>query len=340
MTEHADSPAVAACCVALLLCALGAGAGPATVEATHKEIESIGVAGKGRIARLASLCTTHDDKLLACDAGAKQIKVFDLTGKLRAAWPLPFAPYAICAHADGTVYVGGAAKLARLDKAGRVVKTADVNQQLTTGSPTGGPGGRFGRPSGRRAIGKASGIAATEKDLFVSFGSGWSLRAKAVIVRFGRDLEAAKKIAEGMHGCCQRLDLATADGALYVAENSRYRVVKMDRDGKVLATWGKRDRRDLEGFGSCCNPMNLCFGPGGALYTAESGLGRIKRYTPDGKFLSLVGEVGVTRFTRAGGLAASCSNIAVAVSKDGRRVFIQDVKTNGIRVLVKTTGGR
>jgi hypothetical protein len=125
------------------------------------------------------------------------------------------------------------------------------------------------------------------------------------------------------------------DGVLYVAENARHRVVRFDRDGEVLSTWGRRARTNVAEFGSCCNPMNLCFGPGGVLYTAESGLGRVKRYTPEGKFLGLVGYVGVTRFTRAGRLAASCSNIAIAVNKDGSRVFVQDLKKNIIRVLAK-----
>jgi len=318
---------VAAC---WLVSCLWAAPAAAQAEATHQEAGSIGTSGQGRIGRLTTLCVTGDDRLLACDARASDVKVFDLQGVLKATWKLPFPPSAICWAADGTIYVGGVAKLAKLGKDGKVLRTADVAQALTT-SQAGGAS-RF--RSGRLPVGKASGMAATDKDLFASFGSGWSLRAKAVIVRFDRDLGSAKKIAEGMHGCCQRLDLTTKDGTLYVAENSRYRVVKMDRDGKSLGSWGKRDRRNIEGFGSCCNPMNLCFGPGGVLYTSESGLGRVKRYTTDGKFLSLVGEVGVTRFTRAGGLAASCSNIAIAASSDGSRVFVQDVKTNGIRVLV------
>jgi len=138
-----------------------------------------------------------------------------------------------------------------------------------------------------------------------------------------------------LRGCCQRLDLAAHDGSLYAAENARYRVVRFDAEGKSLSSWGSASRDTVEGFGSCCNPMNLFFGPGGELYTAESGMGRIKRYTPDGKFLGLIGEVGVQRFTRAGRTAASCSNMTLAVSKDGSRIFVQDVAQNVIRVLLK-----
>jgi len=298
---------------------------------THKEVESIGTSGAGKIGTLATLCVAPGDRLLACDAASSEVKVFDIQGALKATWKLPFAAWSICPVADGAIYVGGDGKLARLDKDGKVLKAVDVAGELIGADGTGQ--NRF--PGGRPPVGRASGMAVTDQDVFVSFGSGWSMRAKAVIVRFDRDLTAATKIADGLNGCCQRLDLVAKDGWLYVAENARHRVLKMDRDGKVLASWGKRARTELDGFGSCCNPMNLWFGADGMLYTAESGLGRVKRYTPDGKLLSFVGEVGVTRFERAGGLAASCSNVAVAASADGSRVFVQDVKTNGIRVLAK-----
>ena len=81
--------------------------------------------------------------------------------------------------------------------------------------------------------------------------------------------------------------------------------------------------------------MNLCFDARDQLYTAESGLGRIKRYTTDGELLGLIGYVDVERFTRAGHLAAACSNIAIAVVPDGSRIYVMDYKLNKIRVLKK-----
>ena len=285
-------------------------------KATHEEVKSIGLTPETRFEKLSTLCLNGQGNLLAGDAAKKQIKVISPAGKLLATWPLPLAPVAVHRCQDGTIYVADVGKVAKLDKAGKVLKVVEV-----------------GAAGPRRA--KPSGIAATKKDVFVGFGSGWSLRSRSVIVRFDRDLGRAKTIAQGLRGCCQRLDLVAKDGVLYVAENARHRVVRFDRDGEVLSTWGRRHRTNVAEFGSCCNPMNLCFGPGGVLYTAESGLGRVKRYTPEGKFLGLVGYVGVTRFTRAGRIAASCSNIAIAVNKDGSRVFVQDLKKNIIRVLAR-----
>lgn len=284
--------------------------------ATHKEIESIGLTDETRFDKLSTLCMNGDGNLLACDLGKRVVKVIRPEGTLVTEWPLPVAPHWIHSSADGTVYIGGNGRLAKLDATGKVLKTVAAEE------------GNF--PNA-----KVSGLATTEKDVFVSFGSGWSLRARATLVRFDRDFGGATVIAKGLRGCCQRLDLITKGEVLYVAENTRHRVVMYDRTGKVLGTWGQRDRKGLEGFGSCCNPMNLCFGTDGSLYTSESGLGRIKRYTPEGKFLELVGYVGVARFTRAGGLAASCANMAFAVGRDASRVYVLDVKKGIIRVLAK-----
>ena len=86
------------------------------------------------------------------------------------------------------------------------------------------------------------------------------------------------------------------NGELLIAENSRHRVNRFDLDGKPLGKWGKRDRTGIEGFAACCNPVNIDIGPGNVLYTAESGIGRIKTYTPGGKFLGVVGYVDTTVF--------------------------------------------
>lgn len=283
---------------------------------THKEIGPIGLTPETEFANLSTFCMTAKGNLLACDSEAEEIKMIDPDGKLLDTWKLEFAPFSIVACPDGTIYVAGAGTVAKLDAKGKVLKTVRVE----TEDPL---------------EGKSSGIEATEKDVFVCFGSGWSTRSISSIVRFDRDLNNPKTIAEEMHGCCQRLDIVARDGILYVAENARHRVVKLDRDGKILSKWGRRDRKNIEGFGSCCNPMNLFFNSEGVLYTAESGLGRIKRYSADGRFLGLVGYIGTARFNEAGRLAISCSNIALAVSQDQSRIYVLDFAKNLIRVMVK-----
>jgi sugar lactone lactonase YvrE len=285
---------------------------------SHREIESIGAGFEN----LTTFCMDAYEDLLACDAKAKQIRKLTPAGKTLATWNLEFAPWAIHTCPDGTIYTAGPGIVAKLDKTGKVLKTATLDDNNS---------------SKRKA--KPSGITANEKDVFVCVGSGWSLRSRSSIVRFDHDLGQPKTIAKDLRGCCQRLDIVAKDDVLYVAENTRYRVLRCDRQGEILSKWGNRDRKNIEGFGSCCNPMNLCFGPEGELYTAESGLGRIKRYTPDGEFLGLIGHVGVERFKRAGRLAASCSNITIAVNEDASRIYVLDFKKNMIRVLAQTDAG-
>jgi hypothetical protein len=77
---------------------------------------------------------------------------------------------------------------------------------------------------------------------------------------------------------------------------------------------------------------------GDAIYASESGMARVKRYSLDGKYLDLTGYVGLQRINQAGGLAASCSNVAIAVTPNGGKVYIQDVKKNLIRVLEAKAG--
>jgi sugar lactone lactonase YvrE len=308
---------------------------PKAAVATHVEVEAIGKAEDARIGELAALCVTGDDKVLAGDGKAEHVKVFDVKGKLLEKWALPMAPTALCASGDGSFYVGGVGKMVRLGSSGKLLKTVDVPGKLTGGPAGGISGPPLGRiPAGVLASGAARGMAVMGGEVFVSFGAGSGARGKDAIVRFDSDLNSPKQIAQNLIAYCQRLGLAAADNALYLADNMRYRVLKMDRDGKVLGTWGVQNRGNIEAFGGANNPMGLCLGPGGVLYTAEAGLGRIKTYTVDGKFLALIGEVATPRFEQSGTLAAANSAMALGVSSDGTRVFVQDVKANCIRVLL------
>lgn len=297
-----------------------AGAAEPKTEAekpTHKEIGVIGQAAGLKFKRLSGFTMDAKGNLLCCDRGENVIKVVSQKGKLLDTWKLKFAPRGIAVAKDGTVYIGGLGQVAKLNSKGKVLKTVDARDKFPKAS--------------------VSGMAVDGNDVFVASSTdGGGTRSRSVIVRFDRELKNPVEIAKDLRGCCRRLDMLVKDDVLYVAENMAHRVVKYDRDGKVLSKWGQRARKDISGFGSCCNPMNLCFGPGGELYTAESGLARIKRYTADGEYLGLVGYVGTNRFNRAGGLAASCSNICLRMNEDASRIFVLDFKHSLIRVLSRS----
>lgn len=131
-------------------------------------------------------------------------------------------------------------------------------------------------------------------------------------------------VATELRGCCGQMDVQACDNGIYVAENARHRVVRMKKDGEVVTSWGKRDRTGADGFTSCCNPMNVCFGQNGDVYTAESNTGRIKRFAVDGTFKEFVGDVK---------LVPGCKNVSIAVSSDYDRVYMLDITRNHIVVM-------
>ncbi|QDU86893.1 SMP-30/Gluconolaconase/LRE-like region [Pirellulimonas nuda] len=136
-------------------------------------------------------------------------------------------------------------------------------------------------------------------------------------------------IIKGLSGCCGQMDVQACDGGLFVAENSKHRASRYNLDGEAEKHWGTGDRTSLEGFGSCCNPMNVAFGPGGAVYTAEDDTGRIKRYSPDGELLGLVGKVD---------LVPGCKNVAIGVSSDGDHVYMIDVNRHHVVRMDRISG--
>ena len=127
-------------------------------KATHTEIDPIGLSEKDKFENLATFCVTKDDLILACDSGKKQIRVINEAGKTKATWDLDFEPYAIHSGKDGIVYVGGRGVVAKLDMTGKILKLIDTADMGF-------------------AKAKVSGIDANKKDVFVCFGSGWSLRS-------------------------------------------------------------------------------------------------------------------------------------------------------------------
>lgn len=135
-----------------------------------------------------------------------------------------------------------------------------------------------------------------------------------------------KEIVSGLSGCCGQMDVQACKNGLFVAENSRKRVVCYNKNGDELRKWGESDRTGVDGFTSCCNPMNVCFNKNGDVFTAESNSGRIKRFSATGEFLNFVGDVK---------LVPGCKNVSIAVTPDHDQVFMLDITRNHIVVLEK-----
>jgi hypothetical protein len=141
-------------------------------------------------------------------------------------------------------------------------------------------------------------------------------------------LEIPKKIVQGLGGCCGQCDVQCHDGKLYVADNTKHRVLVYDLDGKKLDQFGKRGRDgDGENFAGCCNPMNVAFSPSGQILTAESE-GYIKCFSPAGEFQALLGR---------SVLESGCKHVALNMTKDGRYVIFLDQPGSRLVRLEKVT---
>jgi len=180
----------------------------------------------------------------------------------------------------------------------------------------------FIRASQQQRLRTITGLAASDRDLFVACpmreGYGYG------VWRMDHDFTNPKLIVENLRGCCGQMDIQSHDGNLWIPENARHRVTCYDREGNVLSQFGRRDRKAADGFGGCCEPKNLRFGPDGTIYAAESGPPvAIKRFTAEGEFL---GVVGLPEFK------TGCVRVTVEVAPDGR-VYILSPNEGAIYVL-------
>ena len=280
-------------------------------DASHPEGTPLAVKGQTKCKRLTGLAVLGNGNLLACDYAGEVIKVISPDDRLVGTWKLTFRPTVVVVSGN-SIYVGGEDALAKLDQNGREVKRALIGE---TGLPTG----------------HTAGLAVDGEDLYASYARIAGSSGGA-IVRTNKDFADPKTIVTGLRGCCGNMDIAARDGVVWAAENAGHRVRGFDRDGKETATWGKSDRVNVEGFGGCCNPMNLFFGSDGTLYTGESEPQRIKKYDTTGKYLGLVGYVGLGEV-----LHERCTTSRLAVSADGSKVYVADEVNSFIHVLERKT---
>jgi hypothetical protein len=169
-----------------------------------------------------------------------------------------------------------------------------------------------------------NGITVTEKEVFIACGEmkGYGY----AIWRTSLDFKDPKQVLGQIGGCCGQMDIQASGNDLFVAENTRHRVGRYDRDGNLVKAFGKKSR-ESEGdcFGGCCNPMNCRIGAGGVVYTAESE-GVVKKWSADGEFLATVGVAKLT---------GGCKNVAVAASPKGDRVYFCDFPGSRIIILAE-----
>ena len=167
-------------------------------------------------------------------------------------------------------------------------------------------------------------IAVTETDIFLCCPPprGYA----AVVWRFDHNFENEKLIVQNLAGCCGQMNIGAFGDKLVIPENGRFRVHVYDREGNRLHSWGKSEREASgdEGWGSCCNPMNITFDQEGNILTSEASVGAIKRFKQDGTFLEFVAQSKVV---------PGCKHTPIGLSLDGNTVYMLDITQSQVMLM-------
>lgn len=119
---------------------------------------------------------------------------------------------------------------------------------------------------------------------------------------------------------------AGADGTLYVADAGNNRIVKLNPQGELLATWGTLGTEGSPGAPQFTEPWGVAVAPDGSVYVADTWNHRIQHLSADGEVLATFGSNGQSL-----DLTQFWGPRDVAVDDQGR-VFVVD--TGNKRVVV------
>jgi len=125
------------------------------------------------------------------------------------------------------------------------------------------------------------------------------------------------------------------DRLLRVNNPGRHCVETYTADGELELSWG-RPSTAIEGFCGCCNPITVCLLTDGRCITCEKGLPRVKVYSSDGKFESVVaGTESFPENAKYGSVTPKADGMLggldAAVDEHGR-VYVLDLVTAEVRV--------
>ena len=133
------------------------------------------------------------------------------------------------------------------------------------------------------------------------------------------------------------LDVKTGrDGLLRVNNPGRHAVEVYSGQGDLESSWGKAGA-SIDGFCGCCNPVGVALLGDGRCVTCEKGLPRVKLYSAQGVFESVVaGPESFPENARAGALQDRSDGLLggldAAVDSQGR-IYVLDLVGGDVRLM-------
>jgi sugar lactone lactonase YvrE len=250
-------------------------------------------------------------------AAGNYVSVLDRDGTRITDIAFPSEARCMAAAGDGTIYAAVRDHVEVFDRKGKRLATWDS------------PGNRTW----------FTGLAVGEKDVFAADAGN------RVIVRYDKSGKLAGRVAEknkernipGLIIPSPYLDVVLArDGLLRVNNTGRHRVEAYTASGDLESSWGKPSNA-IEGFCGCCNPIGLAMLPDGRYVTCEKGLPRVKVYSPEGVFESVVAGTESFPENAKSGInktRADCMLGGLNAAVDSQqRIYILDLVVNDVRVM-------
>jgi DNA-binding beta-propeller fold protein YncE len=250
-------------------------------------------------------------------AAGNYVSVLDRDGTRITEIAFPSEARCVAAAGDGTIYAAVRDHVEVLDRKG---------QRLAT----------WASPGNRTWF---TGLAVAENDVFAADAGN------RVILRYDKSGKLVGRLAEknkernipGLILPSPYLDVVLArDGLLRVNNTGRHRVEAYTFSGDLEFSWGKPSNA-IEGFCGCCNPIGLAMLPDGRYVTCEKGLPRVKVYSPEGVFESVVAGTESFAENAKSGInktRADCMLGGLNAAVDSQqRIYILDLVVNDVRVM-------
>ena len=250
--------------------------------------------------RLFSIAVDGSGELYA--VGDKEVKVFDLSGKLLRRWETGKPGVSVAVDEGGTVWVGQADQVEQFDKKGR----------------------RKGAWKDPKRLNLVTSIGFYKEYVLVGDVNDRGIRRYDRQGKWLNDIGKDNN-TKGFMLPNGHLDFVVdGEGIIYAINSARHRVEKFTMDGKRVGRFGRFGNRRSEDFTGCCNPTNIALsGDGRILLTTKAPPG-IKVFNTKGEFLGLI---------EWNGFDPNCKNMDVAADGEGR-VFVVDTVKSDIQVFI------
>ncbi|MGO9201835.1 MAG: hypothetical protein ACLQM8_15010 [Limisphaerales bacterium] len=250
-------------------------------------------------------------------AARNGVSVLDREGKRLDHIALAAPARCVAVAADGSVYAG-------------------LRDHVEVFDPKGGRLAAWESPGKKVWL---TGLAVAGKDVFVADAGN------RVVLHYDVSGKLAGRIGEknkernipGLIVPSPYLDVKMGrDGLLRVNNPGRHLVEVYTANGDLESSWGKATAA-IEGFCGCCNPVGLALLADGRYVTCEKGLPRVKIYSAEGVFESVVaGPESFPENARAGaqhdGSDGLLGGLDAAVDSQGR-VYVLDLVAGDVRVM-------